>query len=61
MQKATLQGKMIHCINAKPYRYSDLMVTLSDLVQVLLPSCSVPKCAHVLHKYLKTTLYCANS
>ncbi|CAH1711528.1 unnamed protein product [Aphis gossypii] len=61
IQKATLHGRMIHCINAKPYIYSDLMVTLDDLIQMMLPSCSVARCAHVLHKYLNITLFCGNS
>lgn len=61
MHKATLQGKIIHCINSKPFQHVDFMVTLNDLVQTLLPTCTVPRCAHVLHKYLKITLYSANS
>ncbi|XP_008185792.1 uncharacterized protein LOC100167868 isoform X2 [Acyrthosiphon pisum] len=61
IQKATLQGRMIHCINAKAYIYSDLMVTLDDLVQMVLPLCTVPRCAYVLNKYLKTTLFTGNS
>ncbi|KAL4130848.1 hypothetical protein QTP88_008227 [Uroleucon formosanum] len=61
IQKATLQGRMIHCINAKPYIYSDLMVTLDDLVQMVLPLCTVGRCAYVLSKYLRTTLFSGNS
>ncbi|CAI6347618.1 unnamed protein product [Macrosiphum euphorbiae] len=61
IQKATLQGRMIHCINAKPYIYSDLMVTLDDLVQMVLPSITVPRCAYILNKYLKTTLFSGNT
>ncbi|XP_016658880.1 uncharacterized protein LOC100568635 [Acyrthosiphon pisum] len=56
-----LDGKTIHCINAKPSIYSDWMVTLKDLVRMVLPSCNVAKCAHVLHTYLKTTILFGNS
>ncbi|KAE9525153.1 hypothetical protein AGLY_014567 [Aphis glycines] len=61
IQKTTLHGRMIHCINSKPYIYSDLMVTLDDLIQTLLPSCTVSRCAHLLNKYLNITLFCGNS
>ncbi|XP_060856646.1 uncharacterized protein LOC132934356 [Metopolophium dirhodum] len=61
IQKTTLQGQTIHCINAKPYIYSDLMVTLEDLVQMMLPLCTIERCAHILKKYLKTTLFSGNS
>lgn len=37
------------------------MVTLADLVQTMLLPCDVAKCAHVLNKYLKTTLFSGNS
>ncbi|KAL4082973.1 hypothetical protein QTP88_023969 [Uroleucon formosanum] len=61
IQQTSLQGKMISCINAKPYIYSNLMVTLDDLVQKVLPSCTVTTCAYVLNKYLKTELFRGNS
>lgn len=61
IQKATLQGKMIYCINAKAFMYSDLMVTLDDLVQALFPTSTMARCAEVLTKYLNTTLYRGNS
>lgn len=61
IQKATLQGKVLYCINAKPFIYSDLMLTLDDLVQCIFPMSSVARCAHVLQKYLKTALYSGNT
>ena len=65
MQKARLQGRVIQCviqcINAKPYIYSQLMVTLNDLVQMALPTCTIEICAYVLTKYLNITLYSGNS
>ncbi|XP_060859717.1 uncharacterized protein LOC132936924 [Metopolophium dirhodum] len=61
IQMAALEGKTIHCINAKPCIYSDWMVTLKDVVWMVLPSCNVAKCAHVLHTYLKTTILFGNS
>lgn len=59
--RATLHGKTIHCINFRPYIYSDLMVTLDDLVQVVFPTSTVMKCAHILQKYLKIILYSGNT
>lgn len=61
IQKANIQGKTIYCVNAKPYIYSELMVTIDELVKTMLPSCSIARCAHILNKYLKTTLYKGNS
>ncbi|CAI6377739.1 unnamed protein product [Macrosiphum euphorbiae] len=61
IQRATLEGRVINCINAKPYIYSNLMVTLKDLVRMMLPSCSVERCAYTLNKYLKTTIFTGNS
>ncbi|XP_050526068.1 uncharacterized protein LOC126896918 isoform X2 [Daktulosphaira vitifoliae] len=61
IQRATLQGKTIYCINAKPYMYSDLMVTIQDLVQALFPTCSVQRCSTLLYKFLKTALYSGNT
>ncbi|XP_050440186.1 uncharacterized protein LOC126845547 isoform X2 [Adelges cooleyi] len=61
IQKATLQGKTIHCINAKPYIYSDLMVTIQDLVQAIFPICSVQRCCMLLYKGLKIALYSGNN
>ncbi|KAL5239052.1 hypothetical protein ACI65C_006462 [Semiaphis heraclei] len=53
----SLEGKIIYCINSKPgIYYSDLMVTLKEIVQMVLPLCNVAKCAHVLYKYLKIPL-----
>ncbi|KAF0745541.1 Uncharacterized protein FWK35_00023368, partial [Aphis craccivora] len=56
IQKAIINGRMIHCINAKPYIYSDLMVTLDDLIQMLLPLCTVARCADVFKRYLLLTI-----
>ncbi|CAI6370675.1 unnamed protein product [Macrosiphum euphorbiae] len=62
IQKSTLQGRAIHCINAKPYIHNkDLLVTLKDFVQMVLPSCTVERCAYVLNKCLNTTLFSGNS
>ncbi|VVC25665.1 Hypothetical protein CINCED_3A006315 [Cinara cedri] len=61
IQKATLQGKVLYCINSRPFIYSDLMLTLDDLVQSVFPTSSVATVAQFLQKYLKTTLYSGNS
>ncbi|CAI6371712.1 unnamed protein product [Macrosiphum euphorbiae] len=61
IQKVKFQGRVLHCINAKPYIYSDLMVILHDFVKTVLPMCSVKKCASVLNTYLKTELFYGNS
>ncbi|XP_060857937.1 uncharacterized protein LOC132935410 [Metopolophium dirhodum] len=61
IQTATLQGKIIYCINAKPYIYSHLLITLNDLILMVLPECTVTKCAYVLSKCLNTTLFSGNS
>lgn len=52
---------MILGVNAKPYVYSDLMLTIEDLVQTLFPTCTVGRCVDILQKSLKTTLFSGNS
>ncbi|KAL4153804.1 hypothetical protein QTP88_001637 [Uroleucon formosanum] len=60
IQRMAVGGKIIRCINSRPYIYSDLMVLLSDLVKIVLSSCTVQRCAYVLAKYMKKPLYCGN-
>lgn len=56
----TLQGKLIYCINVKPYSTVELMVTLENLVLTVLFPYSVENCANVLRNQLKINLYCGN-
>eukprot|EP00102_Acyrthosiphon_pisum_P020867 XP_016658077.1 PREDICTED: uncharacterized protein LOC107883117 [Acyrthosiphon pisum] len=61
IETATLRGRMIHCINAYPFIYSDVLITLRDLVQVVLPSSwTVTSCAQHLQNYSKITLFGGN-
>ncbi|XP_060861133.1 uncharacterized protein LOC132938363 isoform X2 [Metopolophium dirhodum] len=62
IRKVTLEGRIIHCINANPYMYSDVLIMLRDLVQAVLPSSwTVTNCAQHLQKYSKITLFGGNS
>lgn len=61
IQIRTVQGKMFNCINAKPFVYSDLMMTLNDLVHSMFPACTVSRCAYVLANHLNTDVYWADS
>ncbi|XP_060855334.1 uncharacterized protein LOC132933012 [Metopolophium dirhodum] len=62
IQRGTLQARTIYCVNAEPYEYSDVMVTLHDIVQVTLPaSTDIATCAYVLREKLNITLFSGNS
>ncbi|XP_060859156.1 uncharacterized protein LOC132936437 [Metopolophium dirhodum] len=61
IQCTTLQGRLIYCINAKAFvLYSNWMVTIDNLVQTVLPTCTVEKCAQLLNKVLKTKIFYGN-
>lgn len=59
IQKALVQGKMIPCINMKPYVYSDLLVTLPDLVSNFFNNMPVQSC-HQVMSVLGIELYKGN-
>ncbi|KAL5244047.1 hypothetical protein ACI65C_011457 [Semiaphis heraclei] len=61
MQKATLEGKTFHCINQNPYIYSDMMITINELVNLILCSTTVARCTLILSNRLKVMLYLGNS
>ncbi|XP_044729930.1 uncharacterized protein LOC123293243 isoform X2 [Chrysoperla carnea] len=48
VQKALVEGIMVPCINMKPYVYSELLITLPDLVAHFFPKHSVPTIKQVL-------------
>lgn len=56
-----LQGGTFHCINLKPYIYSNLLATLDDFVQIQLPSYTAARIAYILNKKFKITLFSGNS
>ncbi|KAK9506277.1 hypothetical protein O3M35_008242 [Rhynocoris fuscipes] len=60
MQKALVQGKMVPCINAKPYMYSELLMTVTDLMEYFFPQVSIAKCNEVLQNVLQVNLYSGN-
>nr|XP_014287878.1 uncharacterized protein LOC106688092 isoform X4 [Halyomorpha halys] len=60
MQKALVNGKMVPCINAKPYVYSELLMTVDDLLEYFFPGVSLAKCREVLQNVLQVTLYSGN-
>ena len=60
MQKALVNGKMVPCINAKPYVYSELLMTVDDLLDYFFPGVSLAKCREVLQNVLQVTLYSGN-
>uniref|UniRef100_A0A1B6L2S1 Uncharacterized protein n=1 Tax=Graphocephala atropunctata TaxID=36148 RepID=A0A1B6L2S1_9HEMI len=61
MQKAYLSEKMVPCINAKPYIYSELLMTIPDMVNYFFPSVSLNECRKVLQDVLQINLYKGNS
>ncbi|KAL4083099.1 hypothetical protein QTP88_028429 [Uroleucon formosanum] len=56
IQMAIIENKIVYCINARPYIYSDWMVPIKHLVKMLLPSCNVARCAQIMLAYLKVKL-----
>ncbi|XP_014249279.1 uncharacterized protein LOC106666525 isoform X2 [Cimex lectularius] len=61
MQKALVNGKMVPCINAKPHVYSELLMTVNDLMEQFFPQVSMDKCKEVLQNVLQVNLYSGNS
>lgn len=61
IQKAFVNEKMVPCINAKPFIYSELLMTIPDLVSHFFPSVDMDKCRQVLQEVLKVNLYKGNS
>lgn len=59
IQKALVQGKMIPCINMKPYVYTELLVTLQDLVTNFFNNMPVQSC-HQVMSVLGIELYRGN-
>lgn len=60
MQKALVNNKMVPCINAKPYLYSELLMTVNDLMDEFFPTVSMHKCKEVLQNVLHINLYAGN-
>lgn len=60
LQKTLVENKMIACINMKPFVYTDLLITLSDLVAVFFNNVSVQLCHHVM-QVLGIELFKGNS
>lgn len=59
LEKALVQGKMIPCINMKPYVYTELLVTLPDLVSYFFNNMPVQSC-HQVMSVLGIELYKGN-
>lgn len=60
VQKALVEGKMVPCINSKPFIYSELLMTLPDFVAYFFPSVPVNSCRQVLQDVLGIELYRGN-
>lgn len=60
VQKALVDGKMVPCINAKPYVYTELMMTLPDFTSHFFPNVSVNNCRQGLQDVLRLDLYRGN-
>jgi hypothetical protein len=60
VQKALVEGKMVPCINSKPFIYSELLMTLPDLVTHFFPSVHLSSCRQVLQDVLGLDLYRGN-
>lgn len=60
MQKALVEGKMIHCINMKPFVYTEMLVTLTDLTAIFFNNVPAASCQHVLN-VLGIELYKGNT
>ncbi|PNF34901.1 hypothetical protein B7P43_G01413 [Cryptotermes secundus] len=60
VQKALVEGKMVPCINSKPFIYSELLITLPDLVTHFFPSVPLSSCRQVLQDVLGLDLYRGN-
>ncbi|KAF4519168.1 hypothetical protein B566_EDAN008231 [Ephemera danica] len=60
VQKALIEGRMVPCINAKPYQNAELLMTMSDLVEQFFPSVQLHTCRKVLQEVLHIDLYRGN-
>ncbi|XP_013183800.1 uncharacterized protein LOC106129698 [Amyelois transitella] len=60
VQKALVENTMVPCINAKPYQYTELLMTLPDLASHFFPRVSLSTCRAMLDA-LGLTLYKPNS
>lgn len=47
-QKALVENVLVPCVNMKPYVYSELLITIPDLVQYLFPKHSISTIRRVL-------------
>ncbi|XP_061720140.1 uncharacterized protein LOC133527244 [Cydia pomonella] len=60
VQKALVENTMVPCINAKPYQYTELLMTLPDLASHFFPRVQLATCRAMLDA-LGLTLYRPNS
>ncbi|CAK1542357.1 unnamed protein product [Leptosia nina] len=60
VQKALVENTMVPCINAKPYQYTELLMTLPDLASHFFPRVSLTTCRAMLDA-LGLSLYKPNS
>ncbi|XP_022129348.2 uncharacterized protein LOC111003250 [Pieris rapae] len=60
VQKALVENMMVPCINAKPYQYTELLMTLPDLAGNFFPRVSLTTCRSMLDA-LGLSLYRPNS
>ncbi|VVC98553.1 unnamed protein product [Leptidea sinapis] len=60
VQKALVENTMVPCINAKPYQYMELLMTLPDLASHFFPRVSLTTCRAMLDA-LDLTLFRPNS
>ncbi|XP_038221877.1 uncharacterized protein LOC119839587 [Zerene cesonia] len=60
VQKALVENTMVPCINAKPYQYTELLMTLPDLASHFFPRVSLTTCRAMLDA-LGLSLYRPNS
>nr|CAD7397069.1 unnamed protein product [Timema poppensis] len=60
VQKALVDNKMVPCINSKPFIYSELLMTLPDLVSHFFPQVSLSNCRQALQEVLHLELYRGN-
>ncbi|XP_072938412.1 uncharacterized protein [Epargyreus clarus] len=60
VQKALVDNTMVPCINAKPYQYTELLMTLPDLASHFFPRVSLTTCRAMLDA-LNLTLYRPNA
>ncbi|KAK6643979.1 hypothetical protein RUM43_000244 [Polyplax serrata] len=60
VKKVLVDNKMVPCINAKPYIYSELLMTLPDLVKHFFPNTPVVGVQKILQDVLNVNLYRGN-